>query len=94
MKVWREYSNGQQKTELLLKLLSKDFIIKIFDSIVKKFKPHYVINYIAQGMVAESWLNPKDWYNTNIVAQTKLYKELFKFKFIKKFIWWITKNIF
>ena len=50
--------------------------------VVKKFKPKYVVNYIAQGMVSESWKNPEHWYNTNIVSQTRLYKYLSGFKFI------------
>jgi dTDP-glucose 4,6-dehydratase len=62
--------------------------------ITKKFKPHYIINYIAQGMVSESWLNPDDWYKTNIVAQVKLYKELSQFKFIKKFIHVSTPEVY
>ena len=45
-------------------------------------------------MVSESWLNPEDWYETNIVAQVKLYKELFKFKFIKKFIHVSTPEVY
>ena len=60
--------------------------IKKFLSIVKKFKPHYVINYIAQGMVFESWFSPEDWYKTNVVSQVKIYRKLSNFKFIKKFI--------
>ena len=63
-------------------------------SIVKKFKPNYIVNYIAQGMVSESWLNPEDWYETNIVAQVKIYKELSNFKFIKKFIHVTTPEVY
>jgi len=63
-------------------------------SIVKKFKPHYIVNYIAQGMVSESWLCPEDWYTTNVVAQVKIYKELSKFKFIKKFIHVTTPEVY
>ena len=62
--------------------------------LVKKFKPNYVINYLAQGMVSESWLNPEDWYKTNIVGQVKIYKELSNFKFIKKFIHVTTPEVY
>ncbi len=62
--------------------------------IVKSFKPNYIVNYIAQGMVAESWINPEDWYNTNILAQINLYKKLSKFKFIKKFIHVTTPEVY
>ena len=59
---------------------------KNFKKIIQKFKPSIVVNYIAQGMVAESWDNPQDWYQTNIVSQTRIYKELSKFNFIKRLI--------
>ena len=62
--------------------------------IVKKFRPNYVVNYIAQGMVSESWLKPEDWYKTNVVAQVKIYKELSNFKFIKKFIHVTTPEVY
>ena len=68
--------------------------LKKFLSIVKKFKPHYIVNYIAQGMVSESWLSPEDWYKTNVVAQVKIYKELSKFKFVKKFIHVSTPEVY
>ena len=68
--------------------------INKFLSIVKKFKPHYVINYIAQGMVFESWFSPEDWYKTNVVSQVKIYRKLSYFKFIKKFIHVTTPEVY
>tara|TARA_B100000029_G_scaffold490420_1_gene549433 strand:- start:192 stop:1184 length:993 start_codon:yes stop_codon:yes gene_type:complete len=62
--------------------------------ILKKFKPNYVVNYIAQGMVAESWITPENWYNTNIVGQVKLYRCLSNFKFIKKLIHVSTPEVY
>lgn len=62
--------------------------------IVLKYKPTIIVNYVAQGMVAESWQNPEDWYNTNIVSQTLCYKELSKFKFIRKFIHVTTPEVY
>ena len=54
--------------------------------IVDKYKPAYIVNFAAQGMVAESWLNPTDWYQTNVVSQVALHDELRKRLFIKKYI--------
>ena len=51
--------------------------------IVKKKKIQYIINFAAQGMVAESWINPQDWYLTNVVSNSILIKELSKLKIIK-----------
>ena len=62
-----------------------------FFDYIRRIQPNYIVNYIAQGMVSESWLNPEDWYKTNVVAQVKIYKELSNFKFIKKFITYISR---
>ena len=41
--------------------------------ILNDFKPEYVVNFAAQGMVAQSWETPQDWYQTNVVGQVKLH---------------------
>ncbi len=62
--------------------------------IIKKSKPDYIINYSAQGMVAQSWIHPEDWYTTNLVSQSILYKNLIRFKFIKKIIHVTTPEVY
>ena len=49
------------------------------DSILSRldiFRPQVVVDFAGQGMVAESWQNPAQWYNTNIVAKVKLHDQL------------------
>jgi dTDP-glucose 4,6-dehydratase len=58
---------------------------KLIDIMVD-FKPEYIVNFAAQGMVAQSWETPQDWYQTNVVAQVKLHDQLRKLKFIKKYV--------
>ena len=62
--------------------------------LIKKKKPKIIVNYIAQGMVAESWLNPEDWYYTNIFSQARFYKLIKKFKFIRKIIHVTTPEVY
>ena len=50
--------------------------------VIKKQKIQYIVNFAAQGMVAESWINPEDWYLTNIVSNAILIKKLSKIKII------------
>ena len=47
-------------------------------------RPDFVINYAAQGMVAESWENPTHWYKTNLLSQVAFHDELRKRTFLKK----------
>ena len=67
--------------------------IKLND-IISKFKPNVIVNYLAQGMVEQSWINPEDWYQTNIVSQTIFYKNIQKFKFINKIIHVTTPEVY
>ena len=45
---------------------------KVVD-LIRDFSPEYVVNFAAQGMVAQSWDSPEDWYQTNVVAQVRLH---------------------
>ena len=72
--------------------LNKDCLKLV--KIIKKFKPNYIINFSAQGMVAESWKYPLDWYNTNLISQIRLHESIRKFKFIKKYIHFTTPEVY
>ena len=63
-------------------------------SIIESYKPEYIINLAAQGMVAESWLSPLDWYQTNVMSQVALHDELRKMKFIKKYLHVTTPEVY
>ena len=58
---------------------------KILD-IILNFKPSIVIDFAGQGMVAQSFQNPEQWYQTNVISKIKLYKGIAKNKSIKKYI--------
>lgn len=55
-------------------------------NIVKDQQPEYVVNFAAQGMVAQSWLTPEHWYQTNVVGQVKLHDQLRKLPFLKNYV--------
>ena len=44
--------------------------------LIDQVKMEIIVNFAAQGMVAESWLNPTHWYKTNVVAQVALHDAL------------------
>lgn len=50
------------------------------------FRPEVVIDFAGQGMVAESWINPDQWYQTNILAKVRLHDALRSRNYLKKFI--------
>lgn len=66
---------------------------KLVNLIIQK-KPSIIINFMAQGMVEQSWFSPEDWYNTNLVSQSRLINKIYKFKFIKKYINFSTPEVY
>jgi len=57
-------------------------------------KPTHIVNFAAQGMVAQSWKTPEDWYQTNVIAQVKLHDQLRKLDFIEKYIHVTTPEVY
>lgn len=101
-------SRSQEEKKYFLKYYNNKFNGKFFNFyrvdinknlkkiiyIVKKNQIEYVVNFSAQGMVAESWLKPEDWYQTNTLSNSKLIKHLSKFKFIKKYLNFSTPEVY
>lgn len=55
-------------------------------SLVLQYKPRYVVDFAGQGMVAESWKNPEQWYSTNVVAKVKLHDFLRTCDFMERYV--------
>ena len=63
-------------------------------ALVRNHETPYVINFAAQSMVAESWLNPADWFMTNTVSTVKLHDELRKCDFLKRYVHVSTPEVY
>jgi dTDP-glucose 4,6-dehydratase len=62
--------------------------------LVNEVQPECVVNFAAQGMVAQSWDAPQDWYQTNVVAQVRLHDQLRKVSFLKKYVHVSTPEVY
>ena len=63
-------------------------------ALIKEFQPEYVVNFAAQGMVAQSWQVPEHWYQTNVLAQVKLHDRLRRLTFLKKYVHVTTPEVY
>ncbi|MEI8245085.1 MAG: GDP-mannose 4,6-dehydratase [Lentisphaerota bacterium] len=61
---------------------------------IRQHQAEYVVNFAAQSMVAESWLYPDQWYQTNVVANVRLHEELRKIKALKKYVHVTTPEVY
>ena len=50
------------------------------------FEPEVIVDFAGQGMVAESWQNPEQWYTTNIVSKVKLHNQLRSRNWLKRYV--------
>jgi dTDP-glucose 4,6-dehydratase len=63
-------------------------------TLVREFEPEYVVNFAAQGMVAQSWEWPEHWYQTNVVGQVKLHDALRKQSRIRRYVHISTPEVY
>jgi len=67
-----------------------DRIIELF----KKENINYVVNYAAQGMVGQSWINPEDWFQTNCLATVNFLNRLKELPTLKKYVHISTNEVY
>jgi len=46
------------------------------EALMARERPTHVVNFAAQSMVGESWLNPDHWMMTNVVSNVRLHEML------------------
>lgn len=63
-------------------------------SLLQNEKPRFVVNFAAQSMVAESWLNPDHWFTTNVVSTVRLHESLRKMTFIERYVHISTPEVY
>jgi len=64
------------------------------EAALREFAPHYVVNFAAQGMVAQSWTRPEHWYQTNTLAMVRLHDRLRKLPGLKTFVHASTPEVY
>jgi dTDP-glucose 4,6-dehydratase len=59
-----------------------------------EFRPDCVVNFSAQGMVAQSWENPLHWFQTNVMANVALSDRLRKATWLHRYIHVSTPEVY
>ena len=85
---WGNHSNFEFNKLDLNKDLPK--IMQVIES----EKPTFIVNFAAQGMVAQSWLSPEDWFMTNAVSTVKFHDRLRKCEFIERYVHVSTPEVY
>jgi dTDP-glucose 4,6-dehydratase len=73
-----------RKYEFFQADVNNDFQL-ILDEL-EKFRPQVIVDFAGQGMVAESWHDPLQWYQTNILAKVRLHDYLRKVDWLERYV--------
>lgn len=65
-----------------------------FHSELSSQRPQVVVNFAAQGMVAQSWEAPWDWYQTNTVALSRFLQQVIELPSIRKYVHISTPEVY
>jgi len=88
------YKNNPNYKNIEFHQLDVNLDTKKIVALIEENRVEYIVNFAAQGMVAQSWDNPLHWYNTNVVALGNLLDGIYKFDFIKKFVQISTPEVY
>ena len=64
------------------------------ESLMRRYRPEYVVNFASQGMVAQSWDNPTHWMQTNVVAMSALLEVLRNADFLERYVHFSTPEVY
>lgn len=57
-------------------------------------RPSHIVNFAAQGMVAESWQNPGQWFTTNTLSQILFHDQLRHCSWLEKYVQISTPEVY
>lgn len=63
-------------------------------TLMTRERPSHVVNFAAQSMVGESWLNPDHWMMTNVVSTVRLHELLRNDNAIERYIHITTPEVY
>ena len=64
------------------------------ESLMRRERPAYVVNFAAQSMVGESWKNPEHWMMTNVVSAVRLHDRLRRMDFMERYVHVTTPEVY
>jgi dTDP-glucose 4,6-dehydratase len=57
-------------------------------------RPTYIVNFAAQSMVGESWLNPDHWMMTNVVSTVRVHELLRNYDGLERYVHVTTPEVY
>ena len=83
---FRVYDKHQNIDKFTFEMVDINNDLEKLLSLIHFVKPDAIVDFAGQGMVAQSWTNPDQWYQTNILAKSKLHKILIGNEHLKAYV--------
>lgn len=64
------------------------------DALLASEQPTHIVNFAAQSMVGESWLNPDHWMMTNVVSTVRLHERLRRYDKLERYVHVTTPEVY
>ncbi len=64
------------------------------DALLRDEKPTHIVNFAAQSMVGESWVNPDHWMMTNVVSTVRLHERLRRYDKLERYVHVTTPEVY
>jgi len=64
------------------------------DALLNAEKPTHIVNFAAQSMVGESWINPDHWMMTNVVSTVRLHERLRRYDRLERYVHVTTPEVY
>ena len=64
------------------------------DGLLRSERPTHVVNFAAQSMVGESWVNPDHWMMTNVVSTVRLHERLRAYDGLQRYVHVTTPEVY
>lgn len=92
--IYQPHLQNKNKNNLKCYQIDLDKNINNLVKIIKKYKPSYIVDFASICMVNESWNNPEVYFQSNVEKKSILIKKLINYKFIKKYLYISTPEVF
>lgn len=92
--VFLPYKWGTPTKDVVFEQIDLNHDMDRLESLMKQYRPIYVVNFASQGMVAQSWDNPTHWMQTNVVAMSSLLEVLRSSDFLERYVHFSTPEVY
>ena len=84
--IFLPHSKNPRSRAYVFRQLDLNSDLKAILSGLEDFRPAFVVDFAGQGMVAESWDRPEQWYQTNIVSKVQVHDFLRQQPWLSKYV--------